>query len=205
MDGLNLAVLYSFGCDMGKVTGVDEHFLDFLKNPDSLEQKRKEIVSLLEGLNPYRSYCSLANLMKHRDVFEKEVVRAYWLGNGQARRGLNHNFQVLAKIESMRIKRKLPVRAVNKMLDCLVSCGKILEVRPSRITILHRGLLCDRRGYYFWRKEKREIKVGFVKKPEKGKLVSVHISSARENINKGQARLLRETTTQAMRAMAGLK
>ena len=205
MDGLNLAVLYSYGCDMGRVTGIDRNFLDFFKNPDSSEQKRKEIVSLLEGLNPYESYCSLADLMKCQDVFEEQVVRAYWLGNGQIRKDLNHNFQVLTKILAMRIKRKLPVRAVNKMLDCLVSCGRILRVRPGRITILHHGLLCDRRGDYVWRKEKREIESGFVKNPERGNLVSIHNFSAREKINRGQIRLLRETTLQAMKTTAGPK
>lgn len=203
MDGLKTAVLYSFGCDMGVLTGIDRYFLDFLREPsDSPKQEQTKIRSLLEGLNPYASYCSLAKLMKCQKVFEERVVRAYWLGNGQVRRGLNHNFQVLTKIESVRVSKKLPTQAVNKMLDCLVSFGRILRTRPDKLMVLHYGLLCDRRGDYVWKKEKREIGSGFVNKPEKGKLVSIHISSARENINRSQARLLRETTIQAMKTIA---
>lgn len=201
MDGLNLAVLYSYGCDMGVVRGIDRKFLDFLTNPDCSEEERNKIITLLEGLNPYTRYCSLAKLMKCREVFEKKVVRAYWLGNGQVRKDLNHNFQVLTEIESMRANKRLPAKTINKLLNCLVSFGRILRARPGRLTILHHSLLCDRRGDYVWRKEKREIEVGFVRKPKEGKWVSIHISSARENINRSQARLLRETTLQALLAV----
>lgn len=201
MDGLKLAVLYSLGCDMGVVRGIDRDFLDFLTNPDCSEGEQTKIITFLEGLNPYASYCLLAKLMKCREVFGEKVVRAYWLGNGQAGKDLNHNFQVLTKIESVRVSKKLPAKAVNKMLDCLLSYGRIMAVKSGKLIILHHHLVCDRRGDYVWQKKEREVGASFVKKPKEGKWVSIHISSARENINRGRARLLRETTLRALQAV----
>jgi len=202
MSGLKLAVLYSYGCNMGVITGIDRFFLDFLKNPDAPEQERVRIKSFLESLNPYASYCSLARLIKEKDVFVPKVVRAYWLGNGQAEKGLSHNFQVLREIESMRVDKKLPVKTVNKMLGCLVSFGRIIKTEPDGLLVSHYGLsFKGRRGGYVWKTEKKEIKRGFVAEPEEKMLVSIHFGSAREEINRRQAGLLREITLQAIRAI----
>jgi len=201
MDGLRPACLYSVGCAMGEVTGVDKVFLNFLKNSDEPE-KQAQVRDILTRLKQFSSYGLLSGSMGSQDVFSEEVVRAYWLGDGRSSLILTHNYQVLKEIETMRKEKKLPARAVNRLLGCLVSFGEIIEVNSDKLLVLHHSLSYSNR-FYVWRNKKQGVKIGFVANPKPGDLVSIHYSIARELITRSQARLLGENTRKALFGVLG--
>ena len=200
MDGIKIACLYSIGCEMGKITGIDKELLGFLNKPDRSKEER--IVSVLKKLKPYQSYCLLSTQIGEDSAFSPSAVKAYWLGLGNKDLFLTHNYQVLQQIEKTRKEKKLPARAVNRLLDCLVSFGEIIEVNSDKLLVLHHSLSYSNR-FYVWRNKKQGVKIGFVANPKPGDLVSIHYSIARELITRSQARLLGENTRKALFGVLG--
>ncbi|MCM2325975.1 MAG: DUF6390 family protein, partial [Candidatus Woesearchaeota archaeon] len=82
MDGITLAAKYSFITNRLKYCGPDDaykSFLDFIKDKDEkAAEKIRDHITRFEGLYPYLE--AIAKKSK-RDIFDKEVVEAYWIGN----------------------------------------------------------------------------------------------------------------------------
>lgn len=80
MDGVRLATLFSYMpnklqyCGPGDVSAV---FCDYLKT-NANKNKVKSLLTRFEALYPYLEVISKKN---NKDLFDYEVVEAYWLGN----------------------------------------------------------------------------------------------------------------------------
>lgn len=181
MNGREIAQLYTSGCEMEK-----------------MERK----------FGPEPVYRTLAQRLGVKDPFHERVIKFYWLGQGVSNQNgakrLTHNFEMLRAIDRTRVGNKLTSEAVNKLLGCLISFGEVIRNNPEELDILHHRVLW-RYGQYHWAVLKETIGKGFVAKAKPGKLISIHRSQPREDIDTGQARWLEEISLQAIRATAGLR
>lgn len=180
MDGRNIAQLYIPGCEMEKME---------------------------RGFGPEPVYRTLAQRLGVEDPFHEIVIRFYWLGQGVSSQNnakrLTHNFEMLRAIDRTRVSNKLTPEAVNKLLGCLISFGEVIRNNPEEfeeLDILHHKVLWRYRQYH-WAVLKETIGKGFVAKTKPGKLISIHRSQPRENIDAGQARWLEEITLRALQAV----
>lgn len=176
MDGLEIAQLYISGCETEK-TG--------------------------RRFGPEPVFRTLAQRLGLENPFHEKVMKAYWLGQGVSSQNnakrLTHNFERLQTIEKMRFGSKLTPEDVNKLLNCLISFGKVIESNFDELDILHYRVLWRYEKYY-WAVLKETIGKGFIVKAKPGKLISIHCGQARENIDAGQARWLEEITLNAIKA-----
>jgi hypothetical protein len=82
MEGIALAARYSFITNRLRYCGPDDaykSFLRFIKDKDEVSKELiKDHITRFEGLYPYLE--AIAKKSK-KDIFDKEVVEAYWIGN----------------------------------------------------------------------------------------------------------------------------
>lgn len=207
MNGVKITCLYIAGSVWMKGLGeeVEKRILDFINKKTIFPQNMEEIVGFLKKLDSYSEYCSLANLMRKDNPFNEDIVRIHWLGQGifslNGAMCFNHNIKTLKELEEMRIEKNLSVKIVNILLGCLVSYGKIIKHSEKKIKVLHYGLLYDSRRKYSWKREIRNLDIGFVKKSERGDLVSIHLNIAREKISPEQAETLKSITLQTLKIL----
>ncbi len=180
MDGLRLACLYSYDCQAVKLLlDANQNLFDFIHNPNL---NKASVLPFLKKLVPYPIYCSIA-ASKKKDCFDEEVVRTYWFEH--------HNEYVLQKIKDI---KHLSDMAVNLLLNCAVSFGKV----SGKIVICK--TLIYKRGRIIVAERERKIEMGFVD-VKNGDLISVHLGIAREKIFENQARIIENTTSEALKVI----
>ncbi len=81
MSGVKIAARYGlYPCQLGLCgpeQGADK-IMDYLLGKDISEEKIKEILKQFKGAYPYYELIAKSN---NKDVFNEQVVKAYWIGN----------------------------------------------------------------------------------------------------------------------------
>ena len=221
--GLKIAALYGFSphrfglCGMreGKSQEI-EAFLEGKKVP-----KIKEIMKTFKGAFLY--YQLIAKENKIKDPFDKEVVRAYWIGNEflekvkleNLKRMIEKDFgkKKLAKIlpknsfphHSFHVLVAGPIDKTLILTEgmkdlCKVSWGKILKVinykkEVSELIVEYQPLEKEK-NWFLGKPIKRKIfwRKNFLPKLKKGDLITFHWDLALEKISKKDFEILKNYT-----------
>jgi len=213
MEGILTACLYSYGCPELKQIGAEKLFLNFLENPE--KSKLPFVKDILEKLEPFIYYRLIAKMNGINSPFNLKVVKAYWLGDGLLRTmkkediedfSINrliklsdligakphHNFNILWLTKKT---EKIPIEKID---ECIIKPGKVLEVREKDILVRTIKLFSE--GKKICLKEvEEEISKGFLR----GFIgfddwVSIHFRSAREKISRNCAQNLIALTKEAI-------
>lgn len=120
MEGVELCSRFSYITNSLCFCGPKDAHLEFLKYLNSKEDKSKveELLKKFEGILPYVSVIAERN---GKEIFDKEVIEAYWLGNS-----------LLDNLDDEDNK---------KIIDNLVSRGLLRSIGDKLISNLPSGLL----------------------------------------------------------------
>ncbi len=213
MEGLKIASLYSLGCPELRQIGAENFILNFLKNPE--RSKTLFVKDILKKLEPFVYYRLLAKKNGISNPFNKNVVKAHWLGNNLLKpleeKDLNdissvyflklsdligakphHNFSVFW---SAKRTDKIPIEKID---ECLIKSGKVIEIKEKTI-LVETVKLCLNKKEIFLQETKEEISKGFLRGfVGFDDLVSIHFQQAREKISRNCAQNLIEITKEAI-------
>lgn len=178
-DGLKIACLYSYDCQAVKLLNANQKLFDFIHSQNS---NKALVQPFLRKLIPYPVYCLIAKLEK-KNYFDEEVVRTYWFEH--------HNEHILQKIKDIGY---LSVMAANLVLNCAVSFGRV----SGKIVVCK--TLIYKKEKIILAEQERKVKMNFVN-AKNGNLVSVHLGIAREKISKNQAKIIENTTLEALKVI----
>jgi hypothetical protein len=213
MEGILTSCLYSYGCPELKQIGVEKLFLNFLENPE--KSKLPFVEDILEKLEPFIYYRLIAKMNGINSPFNSKVVKAYWLGNGLLRTikkediedfSINrliklsdligakphHNFNVIWLTKKT---KNIPIEKVD---ECLIKPGKVIEIRRKTILVETMRLLVERKRIYLEDSKEeisKEILKGLVSFDD---WVSIHFRSVREKISRNCAQNLIALTKEAI-------
>jgi hydrogenase maturation factor len=213
MEGILTSCLYSYGCPELKQIGAEKFILDFLRNPG--KTKKPFVKDILEKLEPFIYYRLTSKMSGINSPFNPKVVKAHWLGNSLLRimkkediedfsinrliklsdligAKPHHNFSVLWLTKKT---EKIPIEKID---ECIVKPGKVLEVREKNILVRTIKLFSEGKKIYL-KEVEEEISKGFLK----GFIsfddwVSIHFRSAREKISRNCAQNLIALTKEAI-------
>jgi hydrogenase maturation factor len=213
MEGILTSCLYSYGCPELRQIGAEKLFLNFLENPE--KSKLPFVKDILEKLEPFIYYRLIAKMNGINSPFNSKVVKAHWLGNSLLRKikkediegfSINrliklsdligakphHNFNVLWLTKKT---EKIPIEKID---ECVIKPGKVLEVREKDILVETIKLFSEGKKIYL-KEIEEEISRGFLK----GFIgfddwVSIHFRSAREKISRNCAQNLIALTKEAI-------
>jgi len=199
MDGRKLACLYSYGCTRATSLGVNDQLLRYIKKRDF------DVSPIIEKLFSFSRYQKIAQLIGSEDCFNERVLRAYWLGDRRENLPHNfftHNFSMLAKFRDINADEHLPALMLYEMLDCAVSFGRVLAPDDinKKVWVVNQRLLYQS-GKVFWGEKVREVNTIFIRNPQKGNIVSIHLAIAREKISRRQAETLKNITLEALKTL----
>jgi hypothetical protein len=169
----------------------------------------------LEKLEPFIYYRLIAKINDINSPFNLNVVKAYWLGNSLLRIikkeniediSINrliklpdliggkphHNFSVLW------LTKKTENIPIEKVDECLIKPGKVIEIRQKTILVETMRLLVERKRIYLEDSKEeisKEILKGLVSFDD---WISIHFRSARERISRNCAQNLIALTKEAI-------
>ncbi|MDD5147834.1 MAG: DUF6390 family protein [Candidatus ainarchaeum sp.] len=221
---LQFACRYSLVPNELGYCGKEKAFLEFgkfLKNPE--EKKIPEIKNLLGSFFGLHSYLDLIARANNKNVFDPEVLEAYWLGNrlleNVPRAGISRAILHLEKYglpekiaeqkaislpEGALPHHSLHVLHVNfvtrklrplvrNLSDCLIQWAEVRAVSNGKLRV--KGIELKALNKKFVLQEKtKTIENQFSLLPEKGDFVSVHWKNAIEILSKEQLKNLQKTT-----------
>lgn len=213
MEGLKIASLYSYGCPDLKIIGAEKFIFNFLENPE--KSKLPLVKAVLEKIEPSLFYRLIGKMNSIDSPFNLKAVRAHWLGNNLLRpiksediKGISkipfvklydfiggkahHNFSV---IWSTKKTENIPIEKVD---ECLVKPGKVIEVKEKTILVETKQLFSEKKKIYFedsTEEISREVFRGLIGFDD---WVSIHFGVAREKISRNCAQNLIEITKEAI-------
>lgn len=223
-EGLRLACLYSWGCP--EIRGDKDIICDFVRDPGGYMIIL--VRSILSRIELYLSYQLIAWSNGISDPFDKDVVRAYWLGGGLlgqittealnaisfdgfpafARRRLeeleeraafpHHNTSVFQTLFT-------PDMAVEKMPRERLESANICLVTAGLVTRVDSDFLEVRcpivaveKDRFTVQKSVLRVRKGFAEKVKEGNRASVHLGVARQRVRKETEREIEETVYGAL-------
>lgn len=223
MNGLQLASLYSFGCNKTKKLRVDA----FLWKAVKKQVDQKELRKVLKQLIPYFYYRLLAMENQVKDCFDASIVRAYWLGGEflkSARQknvmrlvreknadffhnGLGFTFIPLLKEQILLhhnwtiflLQNKKTPGIAEKLDSCKVSVGLVEKIwtATGKACVEYQKLKI-KDGCYVLEIEEAIINKGFLGKVKGGDLVTFHVGIGREVVNQQTAEDIEQITQGAV-------
>ena len=202
MDGIQIACLYSWGCQTTKILNVENALSDFLKKPYPAPDETNHIAAILEKLEPQSAYRRNGILNKRDDFLNEHLIRGYWLGNFISANVIiettqTHNYQVLEKIKRLKDKNELKKEAIEKLLDCFVTVGLIIEANSDNLSVFHLKLLVED-GEIILGRQRENISKGFLSGVKRGDWVTTHVGSGREKISLEQAKTLKQNILEVL-------
>lgn len=194
MEGLRLACLYSHSCTRATALKMNKKLAMFFKKKRPSQSEISLIIEDIMRLNSFKDYKIIAEILD-KEPLEQEVVMSYWLGiNNQKMEKLNHNFITLKKLKALLENNHLVDEAVNLMLNCAISFGKVIEPGIQRARVWNSGFFYEEGNIIFKGEQNKSIAVDFLPKVARGDLLSIHFGKAREKISYEQAETLKQTS-----------
>ncbi|MGC9048889.1 MAG: DUF6390 family protein [Patescibacteria group bacterium] len=214
--GLKLTALYAYGCRKTRELGIDEKLKKFVL----FKENEKEIESEVKKLEPFFYYQLIAKANGIDNPFDKQVVKAYWLGNQLLEKvkpeilkelvgkvdssyliranylilggKAHHNFSVLSKVA---IRNEKILEIVN---TCLISWGEVKKILKDELIISYQPLVLRNKKIIFSEREERKIGCSLLKKVSLNDIISIHFNEAREVLKPDDLEQLRKYTQEAI-------
>ena len=228
MDGLRLASLYSFMPHRLKFNNEsDKIFYDYAQGKGSKEEVKKT----LKNSSSFFLYLSLIAKQNKKNVFDKDVIEAYWIGNSLLD-NINEKHikdMIINEFTKIGLKRDIALNlAVNvpkkavphhsfhvihartlgktipslKNIDnCRISWGKVEGIINNRLFVSYKPLVTKNK-IYFGDIIKKEITYDpKILNPKKDDFVSFHWNFALQKLTQEQLNNLKKYTEINVRAM----
>jgi len=113
----------------------------------------------------------------------------------------SHNVAVLQDLEGVKKISHLPAEVIDKTNDCLVLPGYVSSVDPHGYLGINTFSLAIKENTLFLQESQRQIKTGFIPKPEVGMTVSYHLRIVRERISTETAAGLIRITKESLKSI----
>lgn len=191
LEGLKLAALYSYDCRKARMLQINKLLKKFILKGQNQEQ----VAEALKKLVSYDWYRLIAKNNGIEDVFAREVVEAYWIGNNLTKTisiddknlFLFHNFTVLTS----------PMTDVNSVDQCKISSGTVSDITKNQLMVSYYALVSYNGKFDLVLKSAR-IEKGFLGDVRVGDLVGFHVGIGRRPLSSDEASSLYEKTKQAI-------
>jgi len=173
--GLELACRYSYGCTMADGLNMNE---TLLKGAMGDEESLKIILETFKVFDFY-PYLSAIALSKGKDIWDPEMVKAYWLAKEVDESETSHAGGVLHDLRKI---GEIQPPIMRFLLGCLVTPARIISVIDDDSFLVTHKRISHKGGVFFL--EHEEVTVGQVIPDgfKQDELVSLHIDKIRDRI-----------------------
>ena len=159
----------------------------YLRGEQVDEDKIREI--LLAFPAACRFYSSIASQNSVTDIFDRRVVKAYWLGNDflDHKEGykLHHNWYVYSSSDNY------------KLADlCRIGWGEVIRAKTFKVMVKYQPIIKNETGFYLGNLVEKELSrvKGLIADLQKGDIISFHWNMALEVLSEEDLRNLQRYT-----------
>lgn len=189
MSGIELACRYSYGCTMATRLNINNLLLEGATEGKNLEK----IAKTFEQFDFFPFFETIASAKKE-NIWEKNVVRAYWLADDVDRPCNSHGAGVLHDLEIIMNTKQIKENVINILLDCLVSSARIKDIQQKGLFLIENKKVVFRDKAFFLTNEEKIVEQVVPDNFKKGQLVSLHLGKIRERITINQETSLLSAT-----------
>lgn len=186
---------------------------NFLENPE--KSKSPSVKATLEKLEPSLFYRLIGKMNGVNSPFNLKVVKAHWLGNNLLETIKREHIEAISRTYLIKLSDFIGGKAhhnfsviwptkktenipIEKVDECLVKPGKVIEVKQKTILVETISLFREKKKIYLkdsTQELSREVLRGLINFDD---WVSIHFGTAREKISRNCAQNLIEITKEAI-------
>jgi len=174
MDGLKLACIYSWNCEMARSISASKTLFHFADKKVGEVEKIKKILGHLDTDQYYREITKRNDWV---DTFDVNIVSSYWTGSPKLNGNIWHNYTTLIPL------LRVPISGIASELidECVVHCGEVKSVSSNKVTVSYNPIIKENGKLVFGELREKVIEHVFNHfSVKKGDSVAFHFSICTE-------------------------
>lgn len=190
LEGEKLAARFSHNCWKARMKGI----CDLLKNFAENGTNHEEAVQNLQKLDSFAWYKIVASQNDIDDPFDIRVVKAYWIGDDDLIKKIEHDGRILLPFHNYTIFEYVHCSDLKEIDKCKVSVARAWKVEKSTINVRHRSIIWKGKEILLAKPELIPINRDFIHEIVKEEWITYHEGGAILKIMEEDAiKLIRRT------------